>query len=378
MKPKLFFLVTEDWYFVSHRMQLACAAKEAGFDVIVATQIGKHQELIEEAGLILEPLLFARSHTKPWQDLKTVIQIYRLYKKHQPNIVHHVAIKPVLYGSIASFFARTPAVVNALTGLGFVFSSTQKKARLIRRIISPFLRYLLSRANTWLILQNPDDLQTLRKGKIMSHHRVALIRGSGVDISNFKLQKSLETNIPIVMLAARLIWEKGISEFVEAAQLLNGKGIQVRFVLVGAADIENPSAVSEELLSDWDKDGVIEWWGRRDKMADVLSQADIVCLPTSYREGLPKVLIEAAACGKTIVTTDAPGCREIVQHGVNGLLVPVKDSQALADAIETLLMDPDLRKTMGDEGRALVEKEFTIEKVIDETLNLYKTALDKT
>ncbi len=380
MKPKLLFLVTEDWYFVSHRLALACAAKEAGYDVLVVTQVTDHGEEIINAGLKLEPLKFSRSHGKPWQDLMTIISIFRLYKKYKPDLVHHVSIKPVIYGSIAALFARVPVVINALTGLGFVFSSTQAKAKLLRVFIQPLLRMLLSRKNAWLIVQNPDDRVTLRKAGIINNEQFALIRGSGVDRKKFWPVNHQVGNkpspSPIVLLAARMLWDKGVGEFVGAANILKASGREVRFVLVGDLDSENPACIPYRELLKWQAAGIVEWWGRRDDMPEILGRSTLVCLP-SYREGLPKVLIEAAACGKAIVTTDVPGCREIVQHAVNGYLVPIKDAKSLADAIEALLNNKYLREEMGRKSREIFEQEFTVEKVINETLELYSRALSK-
>ena len=374
MKPKLLFLVTEDWYFVSHRLSLACAAKTAGYDVVIVTQVTDHADEIINAGLKLEPLKFSRSHGKPWQDLMTIISIYRIYKNHKPDVVHHVSIKPVIYGSIVALFARIPVVINALTGLGFVFSSTQIKAKLLRFFIKPLLRILLSRKNTWLIIQNPDDQTVLREAGIINNEQLALIRGSGVDSKKFSPVDGNSVDSPIILLAARMLWDKGVGEFVDAAKILKASGREERFVLVGDSDSENPACISQQRLLEWQSSGIIEWWGRRDNMPEILGNSTLVCLP-SYREGLPKVLIEAAACGKAIVTTDTPGCREIVQHGINGLLVPIKDAKALAEAIEKLLKDNTLREEMGRKGREIVEQEFKVEKVINETLALYQRAL---
>jgi len=350
MKPKLLFLVTEDWYFVSHRLPLACAARDAGYDVVIVTQVTNHGDVITNSGLELEPLKFSRSHGKPWQDLMTVVSIFRLYKKHKPDLVHQVSIKPVIYGSIAALFARVPVVINALTGLGFVYSSTQIKAKFLRFLIKPLLKVLLSRKNTWLIIQNPDDQSTLKKAGIINNKQVVLIRGSGVDTDKFRPVDHDLSGTPIVLLAARMLWDKGVGEFVEAARVIKASGKKVKFVLVGDSDPENPACISQQELSGWQASGIVEWWGRRDNMSEILANSTLVCLP-SYREGLPKVLIEAAACGKAIVTTDAPGCREIVQHGDNGLLVPIKNAIAIAEGIEKLLDDNKMREEMGKKSR---------------------------
>lgn len=361
---------------MSHRFQLACAAKAAGYRVIVVTQVGDHTEAIQAAGLELLPIRFARSHARPWQDAKTIWSIFKLYRQVKPDLVHHVAIKPVLYGSFAAFFARVPVVINALTGLGYAFSSDQRKAVWIRRAILPLFKFIFSGKGRWLILQNPDDQQTLSDLGVLRADRTVLIRGSGVDSQQFQ-PSTMTDEIPIVMLASRLLKDKGVIEFVQAATQLIKQGIKCRFVLVGDSDPENPSSIQTEQLQRWDEQGMIEWWGRRTDMYDVLPRATIVCLP-SYREGLPKVLIEAAACGKALITTDAPGCREVVRDGENGLLVPPRDADALAGAIQTLLADPELIMQMGKQGRVRVEAEFTIQRVIEASLSLYARALNAT
>jgi glycosyltransferase involved in cell wall biosynthesis len=264
-------------------------------------------------------------------------------------------------------------VVNALAGLGYVFSSDSRAARTLRPVIKASMRMLLNDDGTKVILQNPDDAEVVCESIGVARDRVVQIRGSGVDPEIFRFVPEPQ-GAPVVMLASRLLWDKGVGEFVEAAEILRAEGREARFMLVGDADDANPASIDDGTLGTWKRSGTVELWGRREDMPDVLPQAHIVCLP-SYREGLPKVLIEAASCGRPIVTTDAPGCREIVHHGENGLLVPVRDAKALADAIRTLLDDPDLRSRMGQAGRELVKKEFTIDAVVKSTLGVYETLL---
>ncbi len=366
---KLLFFVTEDWYFCSHRLPLAMAAKNAGFDVSVVTHVDCHGEQIKNAGLNLIPIELSRRGKNPLAELRLIIRLIGIYRSVRPDIVHHVALKPVLYGGVASFFARISGVVNALAGLGFLFCSNSPKVRLFRPLVKLVFRLLLNRGNSRVILQNPDDIRLLVDGHVLKRNRITLIRGSGVDPQQFSVQP-LPPGPPIVILASRLLWDKGVGEFVEAAERLKRQGVEARFVLIGAGDADNPSAISDQQLQRWHDEGYIEWWGRRDDMPEIMAKCHIVCLP-SYREGLPKVLIEAASCGRPIVTTDAPGCREIVRDGVNGFLVPVRDAAAVAEALKKLLESPELCSEMGLKGRELVEKEFSLEKVNRETLALY-------
>ena len=370
---KLVYFVTEDWYFCSHRLPLAVAAKEAGYAVYVVTRVASHGDEIRSAGLELIPLDLSRRGRNPLTELHVIRQLTEIYKRLHPDIVHHVALKPVLYGSIAARFAGVPNVVNAMAGLGYLYSSNNATARLARPLVKMVMRALLNNDRTTVILQNPDDVAVMCDSGIVPRERVALIRGSGVDPEAYREQPEPQ-GVPVVMLASRLLWDQGVGEFVAAARTLLAGGHEARFVLVGDSDDANPASIDSATLDSWHRDGNVELWGRRNNMPDVLAQAHIVCLP-SYREGVPKVLIEAASCGRPIVTTDAPGCREIVRHGENGLLVPMRDASALADAIRTLLEDPDLRSRMGQAGREIVKNEFTVEAVVNSTLDVYETML---
>ena len=375
---KLLFFVTEDWYFWSHRLPPARAALRQGYEVVVATRVNQHADRIRAEGFSLAPIGLNRRGRNPFAELRAIAEMTRIYRRERPDIVHHVAIKPVVYGSIAARLAGVPAVVNALPGLGYAFVSPSASARLVRTVIVRAFRWTLNAGNSLLIVQNPDDRAALLAERAIAPERVRLIRGSGVDIGRFA-QSAEPAGPPVVMLASRLLWYKGVGEFVEAARILKARSRNVnweaRFVIVGDSDNHNPAAIPRQQLTQWQDSGVIEWWGRRDDMPQVLAEANLVCLPSTYGEGVPKVLLEAAACGRAIVATDAPGCREVVQHGVNGLLVPPRDPQALAEAIESLLGDPARRAAMGAQGRRLVEEEFTEDLVARQTLDVYKEVL---
>jgi glycosyltransferase involved in cell wall biosynthesis len=279
-------------------------------------------------------------------------------------------MKPVLYGSLASRLAGIRGVVNALAGLGWSFSSRNWRARLLRPWIRLAFRALVSQGT--VIVQNPDDAAVVRDEGVMAE-RIRMIRGSGVDIECFRPQPEAEGQ-PRVVLPARMLRDKGVVEFVEAARLLRAQGSAARFVLVGDPDPENPASLSVAQLNAWRDEGIVEWETWRDDMPAVYQGAHVVCLP-SYREGLPKVLLEAAASGRAIVATDVPGCREIVRQGDNGLLVPPRDARALAEALRKLVDDPVLRRRMGQRGRKIAETEFSVEKVIAETLAVYREVL---
>jgi len=363
---KLLFVVTEDWYFVSHRLPLAVAARAAGFEVAVATRAGRQADAIREAGIRLIPFNLSRRGGNP---LAEMMALWRLYRRERPDLVHHVALKPVLYGALAARLARVPAQVNAVAGLGWLFTSSRGIVRLLRPVLRRMLARLLDRPHSLTIVQNPEDMALLERSGVPAA-RLRLIRGAGVDVRVFHPTASPAGPV-VIVLASRMLRDKGVGEFVEAARRLAGSGGDARFVLVGDPDPANPASVPESTLRSWHGQHGVEWWGRRDDMPAVLQAAHIACLP-SYREGLPKSLLEAAACGLPIVTTDAPGCREVVRDGMNGLLVPVRDTTALAAALGKLIEDAELRRRMGEQSRLRAETEFGLETVIAQTLAVYR------
>ncbi len=373
--PRLLYLVTEDWYFCSHRLPLGIAARSRGYDVMVATRVQRHTEAIRAAGLKLVPLQWSRHGHNPFKELGALSEIVGVYRRERPDIVHHVAIKPVLYGSIAARLTGTPAVVNAIAGLGYLESSNDLRARILGRIVQTGYHLLLDRPNSRLIVQNPDDLSTLVDRGIIDASRAVLIRGSGVDIARFTPVPEPD-GTPLVVLPARLLRDKGVLEFVEAAGTLRAEGMAARFALVGEPDPKHPAAISDAALERWQRQGAVERWGWREDMVEVFQRCHLVCLP-SYREGLPKALIEAAACGRAIVTCDVAGCREVVRDGDNGLLVPPRDSASLAMALKRLLGDNALRLRMGQRSRERAVEEFSIERVVADTLGVYQGCLGR-
>jgi glycosyltransferase involved in cell wall biosynthesis len=317
---RVLFVVANDWYFCCHRLDLAKRAAAAGFDVHVATPPGKYRDTIEAAGLQYSPLEIDRQGRNPINDSVTIARLVRLYRRIRPSIVHHVALKPIVYGSIAARIARVPGVVNAMPGMGYVFLSNQLLSRAIRPAVIAAFRLLVNRPNARMILQNPDDVQSWIAWGAVRRERVVLIRGAGVDVTRFKPSEE-PSGTPLVILPARLLFDKGVAEFVEAARTLRRQSVDARFALVGEGDPGNPSSVPPGQLDAWAREGLIELFGWRDDMVPVLREAHVICLP-SYGEGLPKALLEAAAAARAIVATDVPGCREIVTDGVNGEAQP--------------------------------------------------------
>jgi glycosyltransferase involved in cell wall biosynthesis len=374
MKQQLLLLVVNDaGFFLSHRMPLALAAREQGYQVAVATPLGDGVEQIKAEGFLHFPVSLSRSGANPIAEIQTIWDLYKLYRTLQPALVHHVTIKPVLYGTLAARLARVPAVVNAISGLGFVFLARGWFSSFVRIAVLSSYRWLFSRERLWVIVQNKDDYHYLLSEGCLCQEKIELIRGSGVDLTQFRMTPE-SGQIPLVVLPARMLWDKGVGEFVEAAQQLHRMGVKARFVLVGGIDPSNPKSVPARKLADWARECDVEWWGNRQDMSAIYSQANIICLP-SYREGLPKVLLEAAASGRAIVTTDVPGCREVVVEGENGLLVPARQSRSLAEALRQLINQPEVRHRMGRKGRLMAEAEFSVEMVVERHMSIYRRAL---
>ncbi|HHH44568.1 MAG TPA: glycosyltransferase family 1 protein [Gammaproteobacteria bacterium] len=367
----ILFLVTEDWYFCLHRLPVARAARDAGFRVLIATQVDEHGGVIEREGFTLIPMRWRRRSLNPLHALSEVRQIAAIYRKYRPDLVHHVALKPSLLGSFAANITRTSPVVNNLAGLGLAFSSKGPVSALVRAGVVAGLKLFFRGPARRVIVENADDAEYLVSRIGLDRDKVAVIRGIGVDVKRFSPSNEAFNGEMTVTLVSRMLWPKGIGELVEAVSILRGRGLNLKVHLVGKPDASSRVSVPEEQLSSWHSRGLVDWLGYREDIPELWRQTHIAVLPSYYREGVPRCLLEAAACGCPIVTTDMPGCRDVVRHGVNGLLVPPRDPVALADALEQLISDPEMRRLMGREGRKLVEEEFTEERVVKQTLDLY-------
>jgi glycosyltransferase involved in cell wall biosynthesis len=369
---RLLFVINDLDFFISHRLPIAIAARNAGMDVHVAVADSSAATYLRGEGIVVHRTPITRSGVHPWREVGTLLKLYQLCRMLQPDIVHCVTIKGVIYGGIAARLARVRAVVSAIPGLGYVFTEPGLLAALRKATVSALYRVALNGPRRRVIFQNPDDMAMFTKSAIAQHDACVLIRGAGVDLREFQPSSEPPEQPIVVVFASRMLWAKGVGAFVSAATRLRNARFNARFVLVGASDSGSPSAVPEQQLRLWHESGIVEWWGRRDDMPFVFSQSHIVCLPTTYGEGVPKVLIEAAASARPIVATNVPGCREIVQDGNNGILVPPKDEIALVDALRQLIVDPERRRSMGLRGREIAETEFAVEKVVDETLAVYR------
>lgn len=369
----ILYLVTEDWYFWSHRLPFARAARDHGAKVIVACRYTNHRDRIQAEGFLPIDIPFDRSGLNPIKDFRTLRAITEIYRRERPDLVHHVAMKPVLYGGIAAFRTCIPNIVNAMAGLGFLFIATGVKITLLRPVIERVFKLLNNRSNTTLILQNEDDADLFERRIGVGRDRISVIRGSGVDTDRFR-PTPFPPGSPIAVCVSRMLWDKGIGELVSAARILKDRGVALTIRLVGPTDA-NPASIPSETLVAWQDEGIVEVPGPSSDIPDVYASAHIAVLP-SYREGLPKSLLEGAACGRPVVATDVPGCREICRDGETGIRVPLKSVEPLADALQALVEDRELLRTLGKGARNAVEEAFAEPIVTQQTMALYADKLN--
>lgn len=366
------YVVTEDWYFVSHRLALAIAAREAGYRVSVVTRVREHRATIEAAGLRVLDWEQVRGGVNPFRELASVWRLARIYRRERPDVVHHVALKPTLLGGIAARLTGVPRVVNAVAGMGWLYSSASGLAGMLRPLVRGALRWIFRPPTVFGLVQNPDDARIFAELGV-PQRRLRLVAGSGLDLAQYPHVPE-PAGVPMVVLPARLLYDKGVREFVTAVRTLKAQGIVLRAVLAGEPDPQNRASIPDEEIAQWVREGTVEHPGWVEDMPGLLASSHVVCLP-SYREGLPKALLEAAAAGRAIVTTDVPGCREVVADGKNGLLVPPRDASALAAALARLVADPRLRQEMGRRGRARAEQEWGSDVVLRQMLAFYAEVL---
>ncbi len=372
---KIVLFANTEWYLYNFRRSLAVALRDAGHDVLLISPDGPYGGKLVDLGLRWQPVPMDRRSLNPLREALLLSHLASLLRREQPDIVHGFTIKCAVYGALAARLAGVPGRVNAVAGMGYVFISNSPKARLLRPVVRALLRLALGGRGARLILQNPDDVALFAHAGLVDPAQVRLIAGSGVDCGRFLVRPSAPTGRPLrVLLAARLLWDKGLAEYIAAARRLRDEGRAIEFLLAGDPDPGNPAAVPEATVRGWVADGTVEWLGHVDDMPALFASVDMVVLP-SYREGLPKGLIEAAACALPLVTTDVPGCRQVVTDGVDGLLVPARDADALARAISRLQDDPDLATRLGQAARAKALAEFDEKIVIERTMAVYRELL---
>jgi len=365
--PRLLYVVTEDWFFLSHRLPMARAAQAAGFEVHVATNVADGAAAIAREGFVLHPVRFWRGRLSPAATIATILALRRIHRAVAPDLVHHVALQPTILGSLAAI-GRRVARVNAITGLGYAFISGSAKARVMRAVIGMLLRRLLDRDRSVALVQNPDD-RDLLSGLSIAAERIVLIPGSGVDVVALTPMPEPPGEVTAAFVG-RLLDDKGIRTLVAAHRLLRRKGMAIELLIAGTPDPANPASVSPAEAAAWGHEPGVTWLGHVDGIATVWARAHMAVLP-SRREGLPKSLLEAAACGRPMVATDVPGCREVAIPNETGLLVPPDDADALAAAIERLARSPDLRARFGRAARRLAEERFAADAIGRAVLGLY-------
>lgn len=372
MKPRLLYLVTEDWYFLSHRLPMAAAARDAGFEVHVATRVSEGRERIEQHGFAVHPLSWQRGSVAPVANLRAVGELRGLLRRLEPDILHNVAMKPGVLGGLAATGRRDMAVLSSVAGLGSLFLNDTARGRVLRLGVGAMLRHLLNRRRARAIVQNQDDAQALKTLGVRPRN-IVLIPGSGVDTDT--LTPLPEPGGPVTAaFVGRMLEDKGLRALMTAHRILRDKGVDLTLLLAGNPDPENPTSISASELQAWSRQPGVRWLGHVGDINEVWARAHFAVLP-SRREGMPKSLLEAAACGRAMVAADAPGCRDIARQGVTGLTHKIDDAEAIADAMERLASDPALRATFAANARRLALEEYSAKRVGEMVVALYKESV---
>lgn len=367
---KILYVINVDWFFISHFLPIGLEGLSRGYEIHIACGITDKKEYLENLGFIVHPLLITRSGTSIKNEIKTIVEIYKIIKFIKPNILEFFTIKPVLYGGIISKFLSIPKKVFYITGLGYVFIAKGFKGFIIRNLVKILYKLAISGKNNSIITENIYDNKLINSLNAVNEMQIYIIRGAGVDLNKYQYIEENNTNIKVSM-ACRLLKDKGVFEYIEASKVLKNKYAHVEFELYGDIDTHNPASLTFVDIENIKKEDFVKVYGFSNDIAKVFSNSNIVVLP-SYREGLPKVLIEAAACGRAVVTTDVPGCRDAIEINSTGVLCEVKNPKSLAEQIEKLILDEELRTNMGKAGRELAEKEFDINKVIEKHFEIYE------
>ncbi|MEX3636413.1 glycosyltransferase family 4 protein [Paraburkholderia sp. BR14320] len=373
---KVILLANTDWYLFNFRLSLAQALRERGFEVILLSPDGSYGPKLRALGFTWEAIPMERRSLNPWREIGLILWLARVFRRERPLLVHGFTIKGAVYSSLAARLAGVTIRVNGIDGLGYVFTSDELRARMLRPVVSNLMRFAFNGKHSAVVLQNSSDVALFKQSRIAADRAVRLVRGAGVNLTRYRPREPAETKkgAPLrIVLAARLIWEKGIGEFVEASRILKSEGRSVIFLLAGSPDEGNPAAIQRSQIEEWHRDNLLTWLGHVSDMPALLSEVDVVVLPSYYREGLPTTLIEGAACALPLITTDAPGCREVVsRNGDDGILIPARDPKALADAIRMLDDDRALGVKLGLAARAKVQTEFDENIVLGKLLSIYQ------
>lgn len=378
MKRSLLFIVNVDWFFISHRLPIAKKALEHGYEITIACRFTEHKVELASMGFNVVDIPFTRSGGGFLSEIRTSRVIKAVIQDIQPSLIHAITIKPVLYtGLVLRTIKQGIPFIAAISGLGYVFTASTFRAKFTKLIASVFYKVAFSQKYKTVIFQNTSDEAILSSITKLKPEDKALIKGSGADLSVYNYLPESTNEVAKVVMACRLLKEKGVYQYIDAAKIVKEQHPDTEFLLVGTPDLENPNSIKQSEIDNWVELGLINYLGHSNDIPTVFAGSNIVCLPSFYGEGVPKVLIEAAACGRAIVTTDNPGCRDAVIEGETGLTVPIRDSYFLAAAITKLIEDPELRVSMGIKGRSFAESEFDVNSVVTKHLDIYSTILGK-
>ena len=366
---RVLFVITEDWALISHRLHLVEAAIEAGYEVALATRVNKNKKTLENKGIKIFEWELDRGSLNPLKEIIAIFSLCKILSVFKPHIIHAVAQKPVIYAGIAKKIYSRSSFVGTLGGVGFVFTNKSLKATLLKPILKLLLRFALFGEKTRLILQNKDNINTIKKINIINKNYIRLVKGSGVEVNKYSPSK-IPLKTTIIILPGRMLWDKGVGEFFRVAKRIKARNIKARFVLVGDIDLDNPESIKQVQIDKWIESGILEHWGRCDNMEKVYKKSSIVCLP-SYNEGLPKVLLEAGSSSRPVVAFNVPGCREVIKNKINGFLVQFRNEYALETALIKLINDKKLCEKMGENGRKIVEKYFASEIINAQTFKIW-------
>lgn len=367
---KVFLVANTDWYLYRFRSSLAKYLHMQGHEVVFVSPSGRFVSEIQSQGFRWIEWQVGRQSVNPVSELKAIWKLARIYSREEPSLVHLHTIKPVIYGSLAAKLTKVPAVVHSITGRGYVFLGRDIKARLLKTLVKRTYQFALNSRSSVTIFENETDRTYFIDEKLVTSEASSVIEGVGVDVEHYAYSPEPE-GVPVVVLAGRMLWDKGVGAYIDAVRSLRSK-VSARFILVGEPDLGNPASINVHTLNQWVDEGLVEWWGWQADMRAVFEECHIVTLP-SFGEGLPTILLEAAAAGRPIVTTDVPGCRDVIVNGSTGLLVPQQDSLELSRALERLILDPELRKSMGQAGRDFVVQRFSNSIVNGDTYRIYQS-----
>ena len=370
IQPKIIFVANTSWYLYNFRLPLLKELVSRGYQVFALAPYDSYVKKLEEHGINHINIRITRSSLNPFADLKLLKHFLTIYRKYKPDIVQHFTIKPVIYGTLAARILRIKYIYNMVPGMGYVFTGTSFKKFWIQRIV----RYLYRRTMVFsnhVFFQNMDDCNYFLKHELVTKNRTTIIAGTGVDTNKFKPTKKIKKKTITFVIAARLLWDKGIGEFVEAAHALRRKYNNTDFWVLGPVDLENPKGIRPDQLQRWNQEGDVQYLGMTDNIKNYLSKADVIVLPSYYKEGLPLSLLEGASMGMPIITTDSTGCREVVEDGVNGFLIPIKDVKSLVASMEKFIKKPLLISQMGRASRKIVLKKFDSKIIVKQILQYY-------